>query len=126
MFEPNKFGGVGKKKAYLSNYFQCSYTFAYNRSSTKRSIASTQPSSALVPTTCCASALTVPAALPIATLVPAARSMVRSLAPSPIASAWRVKGGGIGDFGGGSLEPPRRWLGLALGVPSRPEPPGAP
>ena len=37
----------------------------------------------------------------------------------------------IGGFGGGSLEQPRRWLdaqwaGLFLGVPSYPEPPGAP
>ena len=42
-----------------------------------------------------------------------------------------VKGGEIGDFGGGSLEHPRQWLGaqwrgLFLGVPSCPEPPGAP
>eukprot|EP00964_Phaeocystis_antarctica_P006186 scaffold3367_cov52-Phaeocystis_antarctica.AAC.2 len=42
-----------------------------------------------------------------------------------------VKGGEIGDFGGGSLEHPRQWLGaqwrgLTLGVPSCPEPPGAP
>eukprot|EP00964_Phaeocystis_antarctica_P063357 scaffold38022_cov48-Phaeocystis_antarctica.AAC.3 len=34
-----------------------------------------------------------------------------------------VKGGDIGDFGGGSLEHPKQWLcaqwaGLALGVPS--------
>ena len=45
--------------------------------------------------------------------------------------ACMVKGGEIGDFGGGSLEPSRRWrgapwLGLALGVPSCPEPPAAP
>ena len=45
--------------------------------------------------------------------------------------AWCVKGSEIGDFGGGSLAPPRRWpgaqwLGLTLGVPSCPEPPGAP
>ena len=45
--------------------------------------------------------------------------------------AWRVRGGEIGDIGGGSLEPPRRWLGApwldpTLGVPSCPEPPGAP
>ena len=49
----------------------------------------------------------------------------------PILKGQRVKGSKIGDFGGGSLEPPRpwrgaRWLGLALGVPSCPEPPGAP
>ena len=36
-------------------------------------------------------------------------------------STWVVKGGGIGDFGGGWLEHPRRWLGaqwpgLSLGV----------
>ena len=42
-----------------------------------------------------------------------------------------VKGGEIGDFGGGSLEHPRQWLGaqwigLTLEVPSCPEPPGAP
>ena len=42
-----------------------------------------------------------------------------------------VKGGGIGSFGGGSLEHPRQWLaaqwlGLFLGVPSCPELPGAP
>jgi len=42
-----------------------------------------------------------------------------------------VKGGGLGDFGGSSREPPRQWLGaqwlgLILGVPSCPEPPGAP
>ena len=42
-----------------------------------------------------------------------------------------VKGGDIGNLGGGSLEHPRQWLGaqwagLFLGVPSRPEPPGAP
>ena len=40
-----------------------------------------------------------------------------------------VKGGDIGNLGGGSLEHPRQWLGaqwagLFLGVPSRPEPPG--
>ena len=45
--------------------------------------------------------------------------------------AYIIKGGEIGDFGGGSLEPPRRWLGaqwlgLTEGVPSCPEPPGAP
>ena len=45
-------------------------------------------------------------------------------------STWMVKGGGIGGFGGSSLEPPRRWLGaqwlgLTLGVPSCAEPPGA-
>ena len=39
--------------------------------------------------------------------------------------------GGTGDFGGGALEPPRRWLGshwpgFTLGVPSCPGPPGAP
>ena len=44
---------------------------------------------------------------------------------------WMVeKGGGIGDFGGGSLETPSqrlhsRWLGLALGAPSCTGPPGA-
>ena len=43
----------------------------------------------------------------------------------------RLKGGEIGDFGGGSLEPPRQWLGaqwagLLLRAPSCPEPPGAP
>ena len=42
-----------------------------------------------------------------------------------------VKGGEIGDFGGGSREPPRRWLGAqwlgpTLGAPSCPEPQGAP
>ena len=41
-----------------------------------------------------------------------------------------AKGGDIGGFGGGSLEQPRQWrdaqwLGLALGAPSWPEPPGA-
>ena len=41
-----------------------------------------------------------------------------------------VKRGEIGDFGGGSLEQLRpwldaQWLGLTLGVPSCPEPPGA-
>ena len=41
------------------------------------------------------------------------------------------KRGELGGFGGGALERPRRWMGswwqgLALGVPSRPEPPGAP
>ena len=39
--------------------------------------------------------------------------------------AWRVKRSGMGDFGGGSLEHPRlwlgsQWLGLNLGVPSYP------
>ena len=48
-----------------------------------------------------------------------------------IASSYMVKRGEIGDFGGGSLEQPRRWLGdqwagLLLGVPSCPEPLGAP
>ena len=42
-----------------------------------------------------------------------------------------VTGGGVGGFGGGSLEHPRQWRGvqwdgLFLGVPSCPEPPGAP
>ena len=42
-----------------------------------------------------------------------------------------VNGGGIGGFGGGSLEHPRQWLGaqwagLFPGGPSQPEPPGAP
>ena len=42
-----------------------------------------------------------------------------------------VKGGEIGGFGGGGLEPQQQWLGaqwlgLCLGVPSCPEPPGAP
>ena len=42
-----------------------------------------------------------------------------------------VKRGEIGGFGGGSLEQPRQWLGtqwadLFLGMPSCPEPPGAP
>jgi hypothetical protein len=37
----------------------------------------------------------------------------------------------MGGFGGGWLEHPRQWLGALwagrfLGVPSRPEPPGAP
>ena len=45
--------------------------------------------------------------------------------------ACMVNGGGIGGFGGGALEHPRQWLGaqwagLFLGVPSCPEPPGAP
>ena len=45
--------------------------------------------------------------------------------------SWMVKGGEIGGFGGGSLEHPKQWrdaqwLGLALGAPSWPEPPGAP
>jgi len=39
--------------------------------------------------------------------------------------AWMVKRGGIGGFGGGSLEHPRpwlgsQWLGLSQGVPSCP------
>ena len=39
--------------------------------------------------------------------------------------------GGMGGFGGGWLEQPRQWwgaqwAGLFLGVPSCPEPPGAP
>ena len=42
-----------------------------------------------------------------------------------------VKRREMGGFGGGWLEHPKwwlgsRWLGLALGVPSCPEPPGAP
>ena len=42
-----------------------------------------------------------------------------------------VKGGDMDGFGGGWLEHPRQWLGaqwvgLFLGVPSCPEPPGAP
>ena len=42
-----------------------------------------------------------------------------------------VKGGEIGGYEGGSLEHLRRWLGaqwlgLTPGVPSCPEPPGAP
>ena len=37
--------------------------------------------------------------------------------------ACMVKGGGIGDFG--SLEQPKQWAGLFLGVPSFPEPLGA-
>ena len=46
-------------------------------------------------------------------------------------SAWMVKRSEIGGFGGGWLEQPRQWLGaqwagLFLGVPSCPEPPGAP
>ena len=47
-------------------------------------------------------------------------------------AAWMVKGRGMGDCGGGSLEPPRQWLGapvgrpLPLGASSSPEPPGAP
>ena len=45
--------------------------------------------------------------------------------------ACMVKGGEVGGFAGGSLEHPRQWLGaqwdgLLLGVPSCPEPPGAP
>ena len=45
--------------------------------------------------------------------------------------AWMVKGSEISGFGGGWLEQPRQWLGaqwagLFLGVPSCPEPPGAP
>ena len=41
-----------------------------------------------------------------------------------ISRAWTVKGGEMGDFGGGSVEPPRRWVGarwpgLTLGVPVR-------
>ena len=47
-----------------------------------------------------------------------------------VARAWMVKGGGIGDAGGGWLEHPRQWLGaqrtdLLLGVPNCPEPSGA-
>ena len=46
-------------------------------------------------------------------------------------TAWMVKGGEIGGFGGGLLEHPRQWLGaqwagLALGVPSCPGLRGAP
>ena len=42
----------------------------------------------------------------------------------------KVRGSIIDDFGGRSLEPPRRWLGarwlgLTKRVPSCPEPPGA-
>ena len=42
-----------------------------------------------------------------------------------------VKGGKLGGFGGGWLEhrgqwPSAQWAGLFLGVPSCPEPPGAP
>ena len=48
-----------------------------------------------------------------------------------VRETYTVKGSEIGDFGGSSLEPPRRWpgaqwLGLAVGVPGCPEPPGAP
>ena len=51
--------------------------------------------------------------------------------PVEVRGACTVKGGGIGSFGGGSLEHPRQWLGaqwpgLFLGVPSCSEPPGAP
>ena len=48
-----------------------------------------------------------------------------------VAPAWYHKGGRkFGGFGGGWLEHPRQWLGaqwvgLFLGVPSCPEPPGA-
>ena len=47
-----------------------------------------------------------------------------------VAGAWVVKASQIGDFGGGSLEPPRwwlgtQWLGLALGVPGCTGPPRA-
>ena len=46
--------------------------------------------------------------------------------------AWMLEGGGLGGFGGGGLAHLNQWLGaqwagpLALGVSSRPEPPGAP
>ena len=45
--------------------------------------------------------------------------------------AWMGNGGEMGGFGGGYLEHPRQWLGtqwvgLFLGEPSCPEPPGAP
>ena len=44
---------------------------------------------------------------------------------------WCHRGGEIGGFGGGSFEDLRQWLGAQwagffLGVPSCPEPPGAP
>ena len=50
---------------------------------------------------------------------------------APLLCACTVKGSGIGDFGGGSLEHPRPWLGaqragLALGVPGCLELPGVP
>eukprot|EP00964_Phaeocystis_antarctica_P042581 scaffold24419_cov43-Phaeocystis_antarctica.AAC.1 len=45
--------------------------------------------------------------------------------------AYMVKGGTLGGYGGGGLEhrgqwPSAQWAGLFLGVPSCPEPPGAP
>ena len=53
------------------------------------------------------------------------------LLTSSAGQAWRVNGGEMGGFGGAQLEHPRQWRGaqwpsLSLGVPSRPEPPGAP
>eukprot|EP00964_Phaeocystis_antarctica_P013658 scaffold7495_cov53-Phaeocystis_antarctica.AAC.2 len=58
------------------------------------------------------------------------RACLGALAAACCRETYMVEGSGIGDFGGGSLEPPRRWLGsqwlgLALGVQSCPEPPGA-
>ena len=53
------------------------------------------------------------------------RSVASSRFMSLMSRAWMVKGGGIGGFGGGSLEHPRpwlgsQWLGLSQGVPSCP------
>ena len=61
------------------------------------------------------------AALAASTSALAASTSARSSFSTPLV----IKGGGIDDFGGGSLQPLRRWrgaqwLGLALGVPSCP------
>ena len=68
----------------------------------------------------------------------ARRRLVRRLSGTYVSAQLRrqlhacmARRGEIGDFGGSSLEHPRQWLGsqwlgFPLGVPSRPEPPGAP
>merc|ERR1740124_1000094 len=62
---------------------------------------------------------------------PNAKSILPLAAIVMAVECLTVTGSEISDFGGSSLEPPRRWLGaqwlgFALGVLSRPEPPGAP
>ena len=61
----------------------------------------------------------------------ASKTMTREAAARLSPSLERQKNGEIGDFGGGSLEHPRpwlgvQWLGLTEEAPSCPEPPGAP
>ena len=64
-------------------------------------------------------------------LEPLGLGVDRLLLPARFLPVWYTPVKSASDLGGSSLGPPRRWrggqwLGVALGVPSCPEPPGAP